>query len=67
MHEVLSAVAANPRIYHVFQGSAGGETQLTAGGLLHQDHTTFLSEEHYSFYILVCTLKEKKNFSDTDS
>lgn len=67
MHKVLSAIAPNPRIYHVFQGSAGGEMQLAAGGLLHQDHTTFVSEEHYSFYMLVCTLKEKKKFSDTDS
>lgn len=35
MHKVLSAIAANPCIYHIFQESAGGVTQLTAGGLLH--------------------------------
>lgn len=43
MHKVLSAIAANPHFYHIFQRSEGG-TQLAAGGLLHQDHTTFLSE-----------------------
>lgn len=72
MHKVLSAIAANPCIYHIFQGSAGGVTQLSRRSASLRSHHFVLSEKHYTFHVLFCILKKKKKqtkngFLDTDS